>query len=69
MVWMRTGKLIGGKMDTAMRWCGQFFARPCSRIDCVRDQFTDVGNSRLRNDCGQLESVAAAGSRTVEAAA
>ena len=25
---MQTGKLIGGKMDTAMRWCGKFFAGP-----------------------------------------
>jgi hypothetical protein len=69
MVWMRTGKLIGGKMDTAMRWCGQFFANPRSRTDCVRDQFADVDSSRLRTVCGQFESVAAAGSRTVESAA
>jgi hypothetical protein len=69
MSWMQTGKLIGGKMDTAMRWCGQFFAGPRSRTECVRDQFGDVDSSRLRTGCGQFKSVAAAGSRTVEAAA
>ena len=69
MVWMRTGKLIGGRMDTAMRWCGQFFAGPRSRTECVRDQFGDVDSSRLRAVCGQFESVAAADSRTAESAA
>ena len=66
---MQTGKLIGGKMDTAMRWCGQFFTSPRSRTECVRDQFGDVDSSRLRTVCGQFESVAAADSRTAESAA
>jgi hypothetical protein len=66
---MRTGKLIGGKMDTAMQRRRQFVVRPCSRTDCARDQFGDVDSSRLRTGCGQFESVAAAGSRTVKAAA
>jgi len=56
-------------MDTAMQRRGQFVAGPCSRTDCARDQFGDVDSSRLRTGCGQFESVAAAGSRTVEAAA
>ena len=48
---------------------GQFVAGPCSRTDCARDQFEDVDSSWLRTGCGQFESVSAAGSRTVEAAA
>jgi len=67
MGWMRTGKLIGGKMDTAMQWRGQFVAGPCSRTDCVRDQFADVDSSRLRTGCGQGAAVSAAGSWTVKA--
>lgn len=66
---MRTGKLIGDKMDTAMQRRGQFVAGPCSRTDCARDQFANVDSSRLRTVCGQCESAAAAGSRTIEAAA
>lgn len=69
MVWMRTWKLIGGKMDTAMHRHGQFVASPCSRTDCALDQFGDVDSSRLRTGCGSFVAVAAAGSRTVEAAA
>lgn len=69
MVWMRTRKLIGGKMDTAMRWCGQCFASPRSRTDCARDQFGDVDSPRLRTGCCQFESVAATSSRTGEAVA
>lgn len=48
---------------------GQFVAGPRSRTDCARVQFADVDNSRLRTVWGQFESVSAAGSRTVEAAA
>ena len=66
---MRTGKLIGGKMDTAMQRRGQFVVRPCSRTDCARGQFADVDGSRLWTVCGQFESVTTAGSRTVEAIA
>jgi hypothetical protein len=69
LVWMRTGKLVGGRMATAMQRCGQFSASPCSRADWVCDQFADTDNSSLRTVRGQFESVAAAGSRTIKAAA
>src|ERR1700761_4512174 len=65
---MRTGKSIGGKVDTAMHRRG-FLTSPCSRTVLAFCEFGDVDSSRLRTVCGQCESVAASGSRTIKAAA
>jgi len=53
-------------MDTAMQRRGQLFASPCSRTDCVRDQFAVVDSSWLRTVRGQSASTAAACSRTIK---
>jgi hypothetical protein len=64
---MRTGKLIGGKTDTAMQHRGQHFASPRSWTVLGHGEFAATHSSRRRTACGQFEPVAAASSRTVEA--
>lgn len=66
---MRTGKWIGGGMDTTRQRRGWLLASPCSRSVLALCEFVDVDNSRLRSVCGQSVAVAAASSRTIEAAA
>jgi len=69
MVWMRTGKQMGGKMATAMQRRGHFVARPCLRADFAHGQFADMDGSRLWTVCGHFAFAAAACPRTVEAVA
>ena len=64
---MRTGKLIGGNMDTTMRRFGQFIAIRDLRSMLVSGEIADANGARLRTVCGQFVSAADAWSHTVEA--
>jgi hypothetical protein len=69
MIRMRTGKLMGGKMDTTMRGHGLFFAGRSSWTTSGSDETLVVDSARLRTACGQFVSAAAVWSQTVKAVA
>ena len=69
MIWMRTGKLTGGKMDTTMRRLGKHSASRGSRPMLVSGEITVVDSARLRTVCGQSVLVTAAWSQIVEVVA